>query len=83
MFINNFYLKVKNSQLDRGPRHIFSRGLPFLTSVGENAPNPVEISYSREGGHQAWENPLRVKGEEDGVKNFGKVCLEGGSTFEI
>ena len=47
---------------------MYSRGLPGLASVGEDAPNPRK--NSREGGH-SWgtgvegEHPLKGKGEEE------------------
>jgi hypothetical protein len=52
-----------------GPWHLWNRGLPWLNSVGEDVPNPVEIWCPRE---EKWqeEHLLRDKGRGECGEEF-------------
>jgi hypothetical protein len=60
-------------RLVRGPPHLYSTGLPGLTSVGKDVPNPQETWGLREGGW-GWEEG--EWGEELWVGGWGEQRLE-------
>lgn len=74
--------QLKNIHSER-PLHIHSRGLPSLTSLADDEPNPLETWCSREGGCPGAGHPLRGKVEGGWVKELWEWGQKRGSTFRI
>jgi len=76
-------------QLIRGPWHIYSRGLPSLGSVREDAPNPQETEGPRKfrglAGWVEWWHPSGDKelGRRYGMWNSWKVDREGNKIWSV